>query len=214
MTIPLGDLAVGESRSLQIVVRPTAGGTIASTALVTSSIDPTVTATRSTMTIVQGAGDGEPGDRAAGDGRLSQRNRTGRTRIDLTFGSDLDPARAEDVRNYVLIAPGRDGRLGTRDDVRMPIAASYDAATRVVTLVTRSRRGSFPADFLRIRSGGESGLTDTQGRPLDGDRDGLPGGDFRVRLRRAHPATRRRPAGIPSPAGPAGLFARNRARPS
>ena len=115
-----------------------------------------------------------------------------RTRIDLTFGSDLDPARAEDVRNYVLTAPGRDGRLGTRDDVRIPIAASYDAATRVVTLETRSRRGPFPPAFLRIRSGGASGLIDTQGRPLDGDRDGLPGGEFRVRLRRAPPASRAR----------------------
>ena len=71
VTIPLGNLAVGESRSLQIVVRPTAVGTIASTALVTSSIDPTLAATRSTMTIVQERHDGQPGDRAAGDRRLS-----------------------------------------------------------------------------------------------------------------------------------------------
>jgi hypothetical protein len=140
-----------------------------------------------------------------------QRNRRGRTQIDLTFGSDLDPARAEDVQNYVLTAPGRDGRLGTRDDVRVPIAASYDATTRVVTLLARSRRGSFASAFLRIRSGGESGLIDTRGRPLDGDRDGFPGGEYQVRLRRA-PLPQR--AGIPLPTGPAGRFGGNRVRPS
>ncbi len=219
LTIPLGDLPVGESRSLQIVVRPTAGGTIASTALVTSSVDPTLTATRSTMTIVQGSGSSSTTNPATGP-QVSdvsrRRNRTGRTRIDLTFGSDLDPARAEDVRNYVLITPGRDGRSGTRDDVRVPIAASYDAATRVVTLMPRRRGGSFPSAVLRIRSGGASGLTDTGGRPLDGDQDGLPGGEFQVRLGRAD-RPRRTAAirtGMPMPAGPVGLFARNRDRPS
>ena len=189
------------------MVRPTAGGTIASTALVTSSIDPTLTATRSTMTIVEGRDttvNPETGPQVTNVSR--QRNRAGRTRIDLTFGSDLDPARAEDVRNYVLIAPGRDGRLGTRDDVRVPVAASYDAATRVVTLVSRSRRGSFSPAFLRIRSGGASGLTDTQGRPLDGDRDGLPGGEFRIRLRRADPPAQQ-------PPGRSGPACRRRSRP-
>ncbi len=131
------------------------------------------------------------------------------------FSSDLDPARAEDARNYVLIAPGRDGRLGTRDDIRVPIAVSYDAATRAVTLVPRSRRNSFPSAYLRIRSGGESGLTDTEGRPLDGDRDGLPGGEFRLRLGRAdRPRRAAIRAGMPLPAGPMDLFARSRVSPS
>ena len=216
VTIPLGNLAVGESRSLQIVVRPTAVGTIASTAFVTSSIDPTVAATRSAMTIVQEPTtvDPETGPQVTDVSR--RRNQAGRTEIDVAFGSDLDPARAEDVRSYALIAPGRDGRLGTRDDVPVPIAASYDAATRVVTLVSRSRRGSSQPAFLRIRSGGVFGLTDTQGRPLDGERDGLPGGEFRVRLRRVD-RPRHAPAirpGLALPAGPAGLFAGDRVRPS
>ena len=111
VTIPLGDLAVGESRSLQIVVRPTAGGTIASTALVTSSIDPTVAATRSTMTIVQAAGE-TTGPQVTDVTR--QRIRNGRSRIDLTFGSDLDPARAEDVREL------RADRAGPRRQARHP----------------------------------------------------------------------------------------------
>ena len=152
VTIPLGNLPVGESRSLQIVVRPTAGGTISGTAFVTSTIDPTVAATRSTMTLVQAAGGSNPETGPQVTDVSRQRNRAGRTWIDLTFGSDLDPTRAEDAQL-------RADRTGPRRQARYPRrrphpgAASYDAATRVVTLVQRSRRGSLSLAFLRIRSG-------------------------------------------------------------
>src|SRR6185503_15808652 len=57
------------------------------------------------------------------------------TFLALTFSTDADPARAGDIRNYRLVGPGRDGRLGTADDRPIPLtSAVYDAATRTVTL--------------------------------------------------------------------------------
>ncbi|SIO39386.1 Uncharacterized membrane protein [Singulisphaera sp. GP187] len=98
------------------------------------------------------------------------------TQIVLTFSEDLDPARAQDPANYVLQSRGRDGRLGTRDDVFIAIeSATYDPATRTVTLVTFQRLLKLREHYrLTVVGTGSTGLTGVTGIPLNGP----PGTDF------------------------------------
>ncbi|WZP01061.1 Calx-beta domain-containing protein [Isosphaeraceae bacterium EP7] len=87
----------------------------------------------------------------------------------LTFGEDLNPARAGDVSNYRLLGPN--GR---------PIAltsAVYDGATRTVTL-RPSRMLPLNSGYRLVVNGSTpSGVADQFDNLLDGDRDGLAGGD-------------------------------------
>ena len=97
----------------------------------------------------------------------------------LTFSTDADPARAGDIRNYRLIGPGRDGRLGTADDRPIPLtSAVYDAATRTVTLSPNRLLNVHFRYRITVNGSPPLGLTDRFGTLLDGDRDGRPGGDF------------------------------------
>jgi hypothetical protein len=100
----------------------------------------------------------------------------------LRFDEDLDPVRATDLAGYRLVDAGRDGRLGTRDDRSIALRqATYDPATRSVTLLP-SRRLALQGNHLLVVSGrGATALTDRAGNPLDGDGDGQAGGDL-VRL--------------------------------
>jgi uncharacterized repeat protein (TIGR01451 family) len=108
------------------------------------------------------------------------------TRLVLTFSEPMDPARAIDLRNYRLVAPGRDGRLGTRDDRPIRLrAATYDPARRSVTLFPARR---FPLRLrvqLTVDGPRAPGLTDVAGNLLDGDGDGPQGGSYAARSRRA-----------------------------
>ncbi|WP_406698130.1 Ig-like domain-containing protein [Singulisphaera sp. Ch08] len=98
------------------------------------------------------------------------------TQIVLTFSEDLNPARAQDPANYVLQSRGRDGRLGTRDDVFILIeSAAYDPATRTVTLVTFQRLLKLREHYrLTVVGTGSTGLIGLTGIPLNGQ----PGTDF------------------------------------
>jgi hypothetical protein len=102
------------------------------------------------------------------------------TRFVLSFSEDLDPARAEDLGNYRLLVPGPDGRFGTRDDRTLRLrSASYDPATRTVTLAPARRRlPLFRRYILVARGTGAGALTDRAGNVLDGDGDGQSGGSF------------------------------------
>jgi hypothetical protein len=102
------------------------------------------------------------------------------TRLVLTFNTPLDPGRAGRLANYRLVAPGRDQAFGTRDDraIRLrSVVVGPDA--RTVTLTPGPRLGLRGRRFLLAIDGtAPDGLTDAAGNPLDGDRDGRPGGDF------------------------------------
>ena len=56
--------------------------------------------------------------------------------IVVTFTKELDPASSQDLRNYTLVSAGADGRLGTRDDIKIPLlSATYTSGVRTVTLI-------------------------------------------------------------------------------
>jgi hypothetical protein len=95
------------------------------------------------------------------------------------FSGALDSAHARDLGAYRLVTPGKDKAFGTRDDkVAALVGASYDPGTHTVTLTPR-RKASKKALQLAIAA---VRVLDAQGRPIDGDRDGQPGGDFRTTL--------------------------------
>ena len=103
-------------------------------------------------------------------------------RLIVTFSDTLDQAAARNLAAYWLVLPGRDRRFGTRDDRRIRIrAASYNAAAHTVTLTPKvlvSRR----MILQLVVSGASSGaaVKDVWGRPIDGDHDGQPGGNYVV----------------------------------
>ena len=103
------------------------------------------------------------------------------------FNQDLDPAGAKNLANYRLVGPGRDGRLGTRDDLVIRLRkATYDPVTRSVTLRPKVRlplRDRFRLTVLDTKT---PGMVDRSGIRLDGDGDGSPGGMAVLPIRRAN----------------------------
>ena len=80
---------------------------------------------------------------------------------------------------YHLSTAGKDKKFGTKDDKPLAIAlATYDWSAHSVTLTPR---GKVPNGSLRLAITA-TGLLDAQRRPLDGNRDGQPGGDFQAIL--------------------------------
>jgi len=105
----------------------------------------------------------------------------------LTFNGPLDQSLAQSTANYALTLSGPDRKFGTRDDQRVSLrSARYRAQILSHSLGTRSTVTLTPAapfrlsQPLQVRVNGQPphGLRDTSGRLLDGDRNGIPGGNF------------------------------------
>jgi hypothetical protein len=108
----------------------------------------------------------------------SNRARTSIARIILSFDSALAPLSANNPASFRLHTAGRDKRIDTGDDVRLPIAdAVYDDARRTVTLKPPTRRLKLN-QFIRVSALGTGGVTDSIGTALDGDANNAPGGNF------------------------------------
>jgi hypothetical protein len=106
------------------------------------------------------------------------------TRIVLTFSTALDPARARDPLSFQVLAAGRDGRLGTRDDRLIRLRSiSYDVTNKTVTLRPRPHLHFYKSYRLVVRGSGPHALTDVSGMPLDGNDNQIPGGDYRGVIR-------------------------------
>ena len=87
-------------------------------------------------------------------------------RLVLTFSESLDPARAVDPANFEVLAAGRDGILGDRDDVVVPIAAVvYQPASRTVALKMARPINIHHPYRLTVRGSGSNGISDPAGRP-------------------------------------------------
>ena len=91
------------------------------------------------------------------------------TLLVLTFDRDLAQATAVDLNNYRIFTPGRDGQIGTADDVAVPVSSAvYDPATRTVTLLASQRLSLFTEHALFVRGTGAGAITDVAGNPLNG----------------------------------------------
>jgi sugar lactone lactonase YvrE len=89
------------------------------------------------------------------------------TTLVLTFSAALDPARAQDARDYRIVGP--------RGRIRV-VSAVYDPTAMTVALHTRPRLDVHWRYRLTIDGRAPHGLIDTQGRLLAGDNG--PGSNF------------------------------------
>jgi hypothetical protein len=100
--------------------------------------------------------------------------------ISLVFSGPLDAASAKNRADYWLVLPGRDRVFGTRDDRRIRFrTAAYPVAANTVKLAPSIRLTTRQAfKVVAVGSGSKRSVRDSYGRPIDGNRDGQPGGDF------------------------------------
>ena len=92
------------------------------------------------------------------------------TTVVVSFDQPLGVAAARNVKNYQIA-----GLDGTKVAVRRAV---YDAKARTVTLHTSRRINIHHPYKLVIRGTGPDGLSDGDGRLLDGQGTGRPGSDY------------------------------------
>ncbi|WP_435016025.1 MBG domain-containing protein [Tundrisphaera sp. TA3] len=127
----------------------------------------------------------EPPAAAAQAARLVTNRKKAITSLAVSFGEDLDPASAVDVANYRLATAGRKGSFDARNARTYRIRrVAYDAATRTVTLELARPLKLAGVAQLRVYGAQGRGLRDVLGRLIDGNRDGLAGGDLNLTVRR------------------------------
>jgi autotransporter-associated beta strand protein len=103
--------------------------------------------------------------------------------ITLTFSENLSAAAAGSPASYELRSAGPNGTFGDADDVLSPLGPVYTpgpADSDVSTVSLSIFAAPLPPGKYRLTAG-LGLLTDAAGNALDGDGDGLPGGDY-VRL--------------------------------
>ncbi len=101
------------------------------------------------------------------------------TLLVLTFSTPLDPARAQDLSNYRLVALRPARRFGPGHGRLIALrSAVFDPTRLTVTLVPAERLYLRHFFQLTVKGTSPGGVTDMEGRLLDGNRDGAPGGDF------------------------------------
>jgi hypothetical protein len=88
----------------------------------------------------------------------------------LDFSTSLDPSRAQDPHNYVIVGPG---------GARIPIdSAAYNPAANTVTLRPRKRINLHYNYRFTVIGTGAGGVTGADGIALAGAADGQPGTNF------------------------------------
>jgi hypothetical protein len=109
------------------------------------------------------------------------RRKTARVLV-VRFSGPLGPGAGQELAAYQLVAAGKDKKLGTHDDKTVPLAsAAYNPSADTVTLTPR---GQVPNQPLQLTINAAEVL-DAEGRPIDGNRDGQPGGNLVAPLSKA-----------------------------
>jgi virginiamycin B lyase len=161
LTFLLGNLAAGAQTTVTIVVTPTAAGALTESATVSMNqtdptpADNTVTSTTQVMSMHRMGFHGQP------------------TTLVLGFGAPVDPGWAQNLHNYRLVLLS-----GSHRTIRIK-SASYDAATRTVTLRPVHRLNLHHLFRLNLAGPGTSGLTSPSDDLTDGPKTtGDPASSF------------------------------------
>ena len=105
------------------------------------------------------------------------------TTLVVTFSQPMDATRAGSTASYRLVWAGPDERIGTHEDRVIPIVSvTYDAALNAVALRPIRRLPLSRVFRLTIRGEPPSGLTDTAGLYLDGNRTLQQGSNYIERI--------------------------------
>jgi hypothetical protein len=100
------------------------------------------------------------------------------TLLRLTFSTPMDPGRADNVHNYVLVmvTPGKNGTVHYSKPIPI-LSAQYDAASQSVTLRMGIHVNVYHLYQLHVLGAVGKGLTSSSGVPLAG-KAGVSGTDF------------------------------------
>ena len=98
--------------------------------------------------------------------------------IVVTADAELDTT-VLTAGTLALMRSGGDGVFGGEDDIEMSAEIELRSLSPTVFAI-RTRDGAWPADVyaLRISGGAPLAVTDLRAAAIDGDRDGVPGGDY------------------------------------
>jgi uncharacterized delta-60 repeat protein len=97
---------------------------------------------------------------------------TGSFVVALSFSETM--ANKDIANNYKLVSLGADNQFGTSDDTWFPVKATTVTSYQVSLSIPPIPQGS----FRLIAKSGMNGLLDTAGNSLDGDNDGIAGGNW------------------------------------
>jgi hypothetical protein len=111
---------------------------------------------------------------------LARTSRTRITQLEVTFDTPMNAASVQNLANYQLISAGRDAKLGTTDDIKLTISKIvYNSSTRVATITTRQAMNTTGIYRLTIlATNASTGIRTSNGRLLDGEGDGIAGGNY------------------------------------
>jgi hypothetical protein len=100
----------------------------------------------------------------------------------IGFSGALNPGAARMLGDYQLatVVKAKKSHAHTGKAVKL-ISATYDPSGHTVTLTPRVKVPASPLQLTIIAAK----TLDAEGRPLDGDHDGQPGGNFQTTLRKA-----------------------------
>jgi hypothetical protein len=99
----------------------------------------------------------------------------------VDYSGALEPGPAQSPGSYQLVTAGKGKKLGTRARGAKTIAiaaASYNATGPSVTLTPAGKLPGGPLQLTILASS----VLDAEGRPLDGNHDSQPGGNFQTTL--------------------------------
>jgi hypothetical protein len=103
------------------------------------------------------------------------------TDIVIEFDGGLNSTDADSLANYHLAAPGKGKKSKIYNKLIHLNSAVYSQTADEVTLQLNGKLALSPAPQLRIAA---ADILDATGRPLDGNGDGQPGGDYVALLTR------------------------------
>jgi uncharacterized repeat protein (TIGR01451 family) len=171
--VSLPELAAGGSLTLTVVATPSVVGTFVDVASVADATDSPVTGDRQAMAAVVVTPPPLVPATVTSLSRYGFHNQP--TALALAFSAPLDPATAQDLRNYQLVLLGAHNR-----PVRaIPIAAaSYLAAQQAVVLQFPQLLALHARYRLTVNGSTPGGVADATGRLIDGAGTGQPGSDY------------------------------------
>ncbi len=182
LSAAIGTLAPGASATVNVVLNPTATGTILTTATATSTTPEVNPASNSaTATITVGTTPVFPvvtdGPRVLGLDRAGFHRQV--TRLTLTFNTTLNARTANNLANYRLVSVKRSNKKGTTSAVNLPIASAfYDSSANTVLLRTRKPLPLHRLVQFTAVGVAPSGIQGSNGALLDGASTGSPGSNF------------------------------------
>jgi hypothetical protein len=107
------------------------------------------------------------------------------TQILVSLSGAVNATEAQTVGTYRLATPGKKGSFDAKNAGVIKLkSAVYNAATNTVTLTPKKAFALTKPVQLRVNGQSPSGLEDSVGRLIDGDRNGQPGGNAVALLRR------------------------------